>query len=47
LLLDEVILEGRQAIAEVAAEVAGSIVIMNETSVTPTKSPGTDHEVLQ
>jgi hypothetical protein len=37
----------RSAIAEVAAEIAGSLVIMNETNVTPAPSPGTDHEVLQ
>lgn len=39
--------ECRQAIAEIAAEVAGSILIMNETTVTPAPSPGADHEVLQ
>jgi hypothetical protein len=39
--------ECRQAIAEIAAEVAGSILIINETTVTPAPSPGADHEVLQ
>jgi osmotically-inducible protein OsmY len=38
--------ECRSAIAAVAAEVAGSLQIMNETTVTPAPSPGTDHEVL-
>jgi osmotically-inducible protein OsmY len=39
--------ECRQAIAEVAAEIGGSILIANETVVTPAPSPGEDHEVLQ
>jgi osmotically-inducible protein OsmY len=39
--------ECRQAIAEITAELAGSILIVNETTVTPAPSPGEDHEVLQ
>jgi hypothetical protein len=39
--------ECRNSITEVAAEIAGSILIVNETVVTPAPSPGADHEVLQ
>jgi osmotically-inducible protein OsmY len=39
--------ECRQAIAEVATEIAGPVPIVNETIVTPAPSPGEHHEVLQ
>lgn len=36
----------REAVAEVAIGVAGSVLVANETHVTPVSSPGSDHEVL-
>lgn len=39
--------ECRHAIALVAEEIAGSLPIMNETTVTPAPSPRANHEVLQ
>lgn len=39
--------ECRRAITEIVADAAGTVVIVNETVITPAPSPGTDHEVLQ
>jgi hypothetical protein len=37
----------REAVALVAAEIAGTIAVMNETTVTSALEPGAEHEVLQ
>jgi hypothetical protein len=39
--------ECREAVAAVAAEIAGTIAVMNETTLTAGLEPGVEHEVLQ